>query len=372
MPNTNMKIALVHDYLREFGGAERVLRKLSDMYPDAPVHVSFKVKGSTGEQGFADRVVKESFLAPILKIWKLYSPLRFLTPLIWRSFDLSAYDTIITSAGWYITRGFQVGSKTKVICYCHTPPRWLYGFESAGRFQKYWIVRVYAKVIGGFLRIYDKSTISSVDLWIANSENVKKRIKKLYGVESTVIYPPVSVERFIKASKTAGKKDYFLIVSRLTGAKGILESAKAANKYKFKLKIAGEGSDVSGIVSDLKEIESEFVEVLGRVSDDDLARLYCESTGFIALAKDEDFGITPVEAMASGTPVIAYNGGGFRESVIDGKTGILINDTKPETIYKAVKKVKNSKWDRGILQTQAEKFSEDKFIKSISRIIDRI
>lgn len=367
-----MRIALVHDHLRESGGAERVLRALADMYPEAPIHVAFRVNGSTSDKEFSDRVVVESFLAPILKIWKLYSPLRILTPIVWRSFNLKNYDVVISSAGWYITRGFRVGKNTKVICYCHTPPRWLYGFETAGRYQKFWLVRIYAKIVGKILRLYDKWSVSTVHLWIANSDTVRKRIRKFYGVDSKVIYPPVNVNDIIKKSQNIGKKDYLLIVSRLTGAKGILESARAANKHKFKLKIVGEAADVSGILSDLKKEESQYVELLGRVGDESLTKLYAESVGFLALARDEDFGITPVEAMASGTPVIAYKGGGFLESVVEDITGVFVKDTSPETIYQAYKKLISKKWDRSTIQKQAKKFSKENFIGQMSDIIAKI
>ena len=149
-----MKIALVHDYIKEYGGAERVLRTLSDIFPNAPIYTAFSVKGSTAETEFRNREIKQSFLAPILKIWRLYSPLRFLAPVIWKSFDLENYDLVITSASWYIARGFRVGTKTKVICYCHTPPRWLYGYEMSVGFTKYWPVKVYAAVVGHFIRLY--------------------------------------------------------------------------------------------------------------------------------------------------------------------------------------------------------------------------
>src|SRR3989338_5409181 len=182
-----MKIALVHDYFSEFGGAERVLRVLSDMFPDAPIYTAFKVKGSLMDKSFADRTIHESFLAPILRIGKLYSPLRFLAPLVWRSFDFSEYDLVIASSSWYVTRGFKVGKNTKVICYCHTPPRWLYGYETSVGFTKYWPVRVYAAIIGHFMRIYDFKTAQKVDYFIANSENVKDRIGKFYRRDSEVI-----------------------------------------------------------------------------------------------------------------------------------------------------------------------------------------
>jgi len=149
-----MKVALVHDYLNEFGGAERVLRVLADMYPEAPIYTAFVKRNSLAGKAFADRKIIESKLAWVLKIGKLSSPLRFLAPHIWSSLDLSEFDLVITSASWYITRGFKVSPKTKVICYCHTPPRYLYGYETSINLQKYWIVRVYAVIVNHFLRIF--------------------------------------------------------------------------------------------------------------------------------------------------------------------------------------------------------------------------
>jgi len=150
-----MKVALVHDYLKEYGGAERVLRTLADIFPQAPIYTAFRVKGSTADREFQDRRIKESRLAPILKIDRFYSPLRFLIPAIWGGFDLSAYDLVITSSSWYVTRGFKISPKTKVVCYCHTPPRWLYGYQTSVGFTKYWPVRVYAALVSHFIRLYD-------------------------------------------------------------------------------------------------------------------------------------------------------------------------------------------------------------------------
>src|SRR4030066_1618878 len=186
-----MKIALVHDYLKEYGGAEKVLKTLCEMYPKAAIYTAFSVKESTAEKEFKGKEIHESWLAPLLKIGKLYSPLRFLTPLIWGSFDLSSYDLVITSCSWYVTRGFKLGPNTKVIAYCHTPPRWLYGYETSVGFTKYWPVKVYSAIVGHFMRMYDFNSAQPIDLWIANSKNVQARIEKFYRKNSVVIYPPV-------------------------------------------------------------------------------------------------------------------------------------------------------------------------------------
>ncbi len=367
-----MKIALVHDYIKEFGGAERVLKVLSEMYPDAPIYTAFCVKGSTADKEFSGKKIIESSLAPVLKIWKLYSPLRFLIPAIWRSFDLSRYDLIITSSSWYVTRGFKVGKNTKVIDYCHTPPRWLYGYETSVGFTKYWPVRLYAAVVGHFIRMFDFKTAqrpacrqAGVDFFIANSKNVAERIKKFYRRDSTVIYPPCDVEKIINFTKNIKKENFFLIASRLTGAKGIESAIKLSKKIGFNLKIIGESAGFSNIERNNKN----KVEFLGRLTDEELYMQYAKAKAFVALAKDEDFGMTVVEAQAAGTPVIAFNGGGFKESVINNETGILIDEISEKSLKEAIKKIEETKWSREKLLSNARGFSKDKFVKEMLEFI---
>lgn len=380
LPSTKMKIAIVHDYLKEFGGAERVVRTLADMYPEAPIYTAFSVKNSTAEKQFQDRVIKESWLAPFLKIWRLYSPLRFLVPIIWKSFDLSDYDLVITSSSWYMTRGFKVGNKNlpagrqaKVICYCHTPPRWLYGYEMSVGFTKYWPVKIYAAIVGHFMRMYDFKTAQEVNYWIANSRNVQARIKKFYQRDAKVIYPPVDVENIILKTKGLKKQNYFLIVSRLVGAKGLKEAARSfRNQSRYKLKIVGEAHGFADVERELKKLSGGNVELLGRVDDEKLYELYGKAKGFIALARDEDFGMTVVEAQAAGTPVIAFNGGGFKESIVDGETGILINDTDEKTLEKAIKRFNKINWDKKKLHKNARKFSKERFVREIVGFVESL
>ena len=364
-----MKIALVHDYIKEFGGAERVLRVLSEMYPEAPIYTAFVTPGSTAASAFADRKVIESPFGLLLRWGNLHSPLRFLLPWIWKSMDLSKYDLVITSCSGYIARGFRVSPKTKVIAYCHTPPRFLYGFETSINLQKYWIVRVYAIIVNHFLRLFDFESAQRVDKWIANSKNVANRIAKFYRKEATVIYPPVETKLFEEAAKEVRNDDYFLIVSRLVGAKGLIEAVKAARHLKIKLKIAGASVGYSSVKEEIEKVGGEGVEILGRPSDEELSYLYARAKGFVALAREEDFGMTVVEAMAAGTPVIAFNGGGFRETVVDGETGILINDTDVKTMEEAFRRFDEIKWEKEKLQKQARKFSRENFEEKIKEVV---
>lgn len=362
-----IKVAIVHDYIKEFGGAERVLKTLTELFPDAPIYTAFRVEGSTADSEFVGKTIIESFLAPILKIGKLYSPLRFLIPAIWGSFDLSAYDLVITSSSWYVTRGFKVGKNTKVIDYCHTPPRWLYGFETSVGFTKYWPVKLYAKIVGDYIKRYDRKTAQDVDYFVANSKNVKERIKKFYGRDSVVIYPPVDVEKIALETKNIKKENHYLIASRLTGAKGIEEAINLSEKIGFKLKIVGESAGFSGI----EKRNKDKVEFLGRVDDRELYRQYAKAKALIALAKDEDFGMTVVEAQAAGTPVIAFNGGGFKETVIDGITGVFVNEITENSLKIAIEKIEKIKWNKETLIGNSRKFSREKFKTEIMEFIKK-
>jgi glycosyltransferase involved in cell wall biosynthesis len=364
-----MKVALVHDYIKEYGGAERVLETLTEMFPDAPIYTSFCVENSQAYKHFKNKQIITSWVQylPLFKS-KLYSPLRFLTPLIWGSLNLSKYDLVISSASWYIAKGFKKpNDKFTEICYCHTPPRWLYGYTTSVNFQKYWPVKVYALIVGHLLRIYDFKQAQKVDYFIANSKEVQGRIKKFYRKDSTVIYPPVSLPKVGEVKKG----DYYFIVSRIVGAKGLDLAVDAALKSGFKLKIAGSPAGYYFEHDKLVKKSQGKVEFLGQVTDEELVKLYKGAKGFFALSKDEDFGITPVEAMLCGTPVIAFNGGGYKETVIDGKTGVLFSDYSVDGLIEAVKKFEKMKLSANDCIAQAEKFSKERFKKEIKEFIEK-
>jgi glycosyltransferase involved in cell wall biosynthesis len=290
-----------------------------------------------------------------------------LTPLIWGSFNLEKYDLVISSASWYIAKGFKKpNDKFTEICYCHTPPRWLYGYNTSVNLQKYWPVKVYATIVGHFLRLYDFKQAQKVDYFIANSKEVQSRIKKFYRRDSTVIYPPVSLPK----TADVKKEDYYFIVSRIVGAKGLDLAVEAATKAGFKLKIAGSPAGYYFEHDKLVKKSQGKVEFLGQVSDEELSKLYKGSKGFLALSKDEDFGITPVESQLCGTPVIAFDGGGYSETVIDGKTGVLFDDYSAEGLIAAVKKFEKMKLNPADCVEQAEKFSKERFKKEILDFVD--
>lgn len=363
-----MKVAIVHDYIKEYGGAERVLEALSEIYPNAPIYTAFCDTNSTAYEHFKSKKIISSWFNLIPFASKLASPLRFLTPLIWGNFDLSKYDVVISSASWYITKGFKKDKDKFIeICYCHTPPRWLYGYTTSVNFQKYAIVRAYALVVGHFLRMYDFNRAQKVDYFIANSQEVAGRIKKFYKKDSIIIYPPVS----LPSVQSLPKEDYYFIVSRIVGAKGLELAVEAAVKAGFALKIAGSPAGYAFEQEKLIKKSKGKVEFLGQVSDEQLSVLYAKAKGFLALAKDEDFGITPVEAMLSKTPVIAFNGGGYKETVIDNKTGILFDDYSVEGLVNAIKKFEKTNFNAQDLTNQAQKFSKERFKKEIKEFVEK-
>ncbi|MEK9146963.1 MAG: glycosyltransferase [Patescibacteria group bacterium] len=370
-----MKVALVHDYLNEFGGAERVLLALSEIWPKAPIYTAFYREGSPAYERFKDKKIITSWVqkVPFFSTY-LHSPLRFLAPLVWNSFDFSAFDVVVTSSSWYITKGFKKGPKTIEICYCHAPPRYLYGYPTSIEWQKYWPVRVYALFVNHFLRVYDFEAAQRVDYFIANSKNVQERIKKFYRRDSGMIFPPVDLPKTKQLSKVKKGDAYFLTVSRIVGAKGLQLAVEVANNLGFKLKVVGKPAGYGVEYQKIKRMAGENVEFLGYVSDSELVDLYAGARAFLALATDEEFGIAPVEAMLCGTPVVAYDGGGYRETVIQKKTGLFFDPATAGSLTLAINTFmameEKGQFDPAFIRRHAQKFSKERFKREILKFVE--
>ncbi|OGG07264.1 hypothetical protein A2872_01510 [Candidatus Gottesmanbacteria bacterium RIFCSPHIGHO2_01_FULL_42_12] len=360
-----MKVALVHDYIKELGGAERVLMTLHEMFPDAPIYTAFMTPESTAAKAFSDAKVITSWADIFIRYKNLYSPLRFLAPLIWESFNFSNFDLVILSSSWFITKSVRIPKHVKVICYCHTPPRYLYGLRTAIDWQKYKLVKIYGYFINHFLRLYDFLAAQRVDYFIANSKNVAARIKKFYRRDSVVVYPPVDV-------KTVSQKrgDFYLVATRISSEKGVPMVMEAANKMGIKLKVVGEFAGLRWEENKIKKQESGNIEFLGRVSDEKLKKLYAQCKAFIVVEQDVDFGITPVEAMAAGTSVIAFRSGGYLESVVENKTGVFFDEYNVQSLVEAIKKFEKMKFKKEDCIKQAQKFSKEVFVKKMKEVIE--
>jgi glycosyltransferase involved in cell wall biosynthesis len=386
-----MKIALVHDLLREYGGAERVVETMHEMWPEAPLYTSFvdwKALGSNAYR-FKNWDIRPSWAQHNWFVKKFHSPLRFLAPRIWESFsskggsasggDLSSYDVVISSSGWFMCRGVKVKKPAVHICYIHHPPRNLYGYATGSDLQKYWPVRVYAAIINFFLRHYDFETAQRVDYFVANSKETARRVIKFYRRDSTVIYPPVEVTRDTKHVKRDTKNqnmshvtshvshgDYFLSVGRLTFSKRVDLAIEACNKLNVPLKIVGTGKEETY----LRSIAGPTIEFTGGVPDEELFKLYAGAKALIFCALDEDFGIVPVEAMAQGIPVIALGQGGVLETVVDGKTGVIFREPTAESLTNAIKQFGKSTIDPNACIVQSGKFSKERFKKELRAFVE--
>jgi len=363
-----MKVALVHDYLDAYGGAERVLQVLSEMYPEAPIYTAFYKEGSAAYERFKNRDIRPSFAQRIPGfVSRLHSPLRFMAPWIWESFNFDEYDVVISSSSWYITKGIITRPETLHVSYIHTPPRYLYGYTTAVEWQKYALMRMYATWVNKGLREYDFLSAQRVDLLIANSKNVQERIYKFYRRESVVVYPPVALNLKSGIRNPELDREYFLTGGRLVGAKHFDLIVKAARELEMPLKVFGEGR----LKQELMELGGGQVEFLGEVAEEELVALYTGARAFIAMAEDEDFGITLVEAMVVGTPVVAYRGGGYVETVVEGKTGVFVDELSVEGLMKGMKQITDYRLQTTDIKKQAEKFSKERFVKEMADLVEK-
>ena len=370
----HLRVALVHDYLKEIGGAERVLMALKEMFPDAPVYTAYKFPKYWGQ--FRETIMKwdirESWGKWLPFLPRFISYYTILSPLFFSRMDLSDYDLVIVSAtGGYFPNGVRIGEKTRLITYCHTPPRFLYGYPTATAERYKWYWKPISNIANLILRQVDFRLARRPHAFIANSKNVARRIGKFYRREAVVVYPPVETGAKIPGVGFGKRGDYYLMISRIVGGKNIELSAEAAGRGGFKLKIAGRPIGRSGkeILEKIKGAEN--VEYLGEVDDKEKARLLGGARAFLALESEADFGITAVEPQVYGTPVIAYRGGGYLETVIEGKTGVFVDRLDVDGVAEAVRKLENFKFDERTIKRNAERFAGEKFVESISDLTSR-
>lgn len=366
-----MKVAIVHDYIKEYGGAERVLEALHEVFPDAPVYTSVYLPKYLGphRERFADWNIKTSWADVIPFNSKLISPIRVIAPELFKALDLSKFDVVIVSAtGAYSPNTIQTKSEKHSavhICYSHTPPRYLYGYETARDWKKNAVSRWVGMWTIHFLRMIDFKSSQNVDYFIANSEETKRRIAKFYRKDAKVIYPPV--EFSLKSKVERG--EYFLTGGRIARAKHTDLIIDTFIKNGLPLKVFGKG--FAGFEEEIREkiSKSSNIEFLGEVSDEKKNELMAGARSFVFASHDEDFGIIPVEAMMAGTPVIAHKSGGPIETIIDGKTGVFFDEFTTENLNSAIKKFEKIKFDHSAISRHAQKFSLERFKKEIKEFV---
>ena len=370
-----MRVALVHDYLKEFGGAERVVDALLEVFPKATLYTTIFLPEFAGPH--KDKVkkwnIKTTWLQKIPFKGKLISPFRFIAPWVFKSIDLSSFDLVITStAGTYTSPNFvKVGKKTLFICYCHTPPRYLYGYPTANPWDEIlWrkTLKFFGHIPMHFLRILDFQAAQRPGYFLANSKEVAVRIQKFYRRDATVIYPPVDVSSGLVASKRYPKENFYLTGGRLSRHKGMDIAVKAATKLRLPLKVFGGGFASYG-EEQLKAMSGKNVEFLGEITDSRKWELMAKAKAFLFPSEQEDFGIIPVEAMSAGTPVIALGQGGVLETVVDGKTGVLFRQRSVESLEGAIRRFEKMKISSEVCIKQAQKFSKERFVNEINNFV---
>lgn len=364
-----MKIALVYDRVNKWGGAERVLLALHEIWPKAPLYTAVYNRATASWAKVFG--VKSSFLQHLPFAKSTHELYPMLTPLAFESFDFSSFDVVlsVTSAE---AKGIITKSNTLHICYCLTPTRYLWsGYQDyldepgMGVFNP--LAQFLMKIFVPPLRSWDLKASKRPDFYLAISENVKGRIKRYYQRDSQVIYPPVDTDKF-RPGKGKSDEKYFLIVSRLVPYKKIDYAISAFNKLGWQLKIVGSGIDEKR----LKSLAGNNIEFISSDLSDEKLCIYYQNCQALIFPQEEDFGLTPIEAQACGSPVIAYNGGGVKESVISGEIGELYNSQTEDSLITALKTFQKKQYSPSACRKNALRFSKEIFKKKMKKTIEQL
>ncbi|MFQ5808529.1 MAG: glycosyltransferase [Armatimonadota bacterium] len=357
----DLRLAIVHDYLNQYGGAERVVEAFHRIYPSAPIFTSLYDAGKMPDS-FAQADVRTSFLQHVplsMSAPKLLLPLY---PMAFESLDVRGYEAVLSSSSAF-GKGVITDPETPHICYCHTPMRFAWRYHDYMEREGYsapmrWVLAV----IIGRLRAWDLRTAGNVDYFVANSHTVARRIDRAYRRDAHVIHPPVECARFRPAESGA---DFFLIVSRLRAYKRIDIAVAAFNQLGLPLRIVGDGNHRGR----LQHIAAPNIQFLGRLPDADVAELFSQCRALI-FPGEEDFGITPLEAHAAGRPVIAYEAGGALETVIEGETGLFFREPIPDALAAAVRAFDPAAFDPARIRRHAEQFDVPVFERRIREFVE--
>lgn len=357
------RVAIVHDWLTNQGGGERVVWALHRAFPEAPIYTS--VFNPETLPQFTHLGVRTSFL----QHWPLAKTKHQLFPtqrtLAFESFDFSGYDVVISSSSAE-AKGVITKPNTLHICYCHTPTRYYWSDYAQYRRNTGFgvlspLVRLAMPRLVERMRIWDFAAAQRVDAFVANSSYVEQRIKKYYRRPSTVINPPIQAARFKVGT---APRNGFVVVSRLIPYKRVDLAVRACTELNVPLTVVGDGSEMDK----LKAMAGPSVTFLGRVGDEEINQAYASASAFIFPA-DEDFGLTPLEAMAAGTPVIAYGKGGATETVVEGTTGTFFAEQTVASLKAALESFNPKTYDPAKIRGHAEQFDEGVFIKKIQKFV---
>lgn len=367
---TKPKVAIVHDWLTTMGGAENVVLAMHEAFPDAPIYTSVYDPESVPKFDGLD--IRTTWLqnlpGPLKKLHKLFPMLRVKA---FRDLDLSQYDIILSSSSAESKQVRKTRPGQVHICYCHTPIRYYWSHYNEYKADPgfgwlNWLVRITMPLLVPPLKKADYKAAQQVDVFIANSSEVQKRIKKYYGQNSTVIHPPVDVDRFTPSLQ---RGNYYVALGRQVPYKRIDLAVQAATKLDLPLQVYGSGSEHEKLVEMAGPSVSFYTDRFSDASDEAVTQALNSAKGFI-FPTDEDFGIVQVEALASGTPVIAYGHGGALDIVDDGESGILFDRQTVESLVVAIKQAKKTKFLASTLHRKAKRFDKGLFITKIRKIVN--
>lgn len=358
-----MKVAIVHDYLNQMGGAERVVMAFHDIFPEAPIYTSI-YDPERVDPAFRTMDIRTSFMQKLPLVTKHHQPYLPLYPFAMEALDLRGYDLVLSSSSAF-GKGAITKPGTLHICYCHTPMRWCWNYEEYVEREQLGKVarRVLPFLITG-LRIWDQTSAMRVDDFIANSPVIAERIKKYYRREAVVIPPPVEASRF-PATPATETEDYFLALGRLVPYKRFDLAIEACNRLQLPLVVIGKGRDEER----LKRIAGPTIRFPGRLSDEEVIHYYRHCRAFL-FPGDEDFGITPLEAQAAGRPVIAYGAGGALASVVNGVTGLFFREQTVESLTEVLATFNERNFDPNAIRNHALEFDTPRFQRRIMQFIE--
>lgn len=355
-------MAIVHDFFCNLGGSDQVAAILHQLYPDAPVFTLVVSDRSRGSDLLKGMDLRFSFIhrLPLARRW--HEPYLPLFPLAVESLDLNGFDLVLSSSH-VCAKGIIPPPESLHLCYCYTPARYVWDLYPVYARRLNPLLRWYAALVMHRLRLWDVSTCSRVDQFIAISDFVAQRIRRYYGRSSTVIYPPVDTGFFTPGEE---REDYFLVVSRLTAYKRIELAVEAFNRLKRQLVVIGDGPERRR----LQAMAGPNIRFLGAVARDQVRRSMRGCRALVFPGK-EDFGITPVETQATGRPVVAYAGGGALETVVDGVTGVFFEDQTPEALCEAVDRASKLSFDQDAVRNHALQFDREVFCGKMMDFVER-
>ncbi len=367
-----MKVALVHDWLIHMRGGEKVLDALAELYPEATIYTLFCDRKNISSR-LASLEIKTSFLQYFPGIKSYYRWLLPIFPWAIRSVKIGEADLVISSSHC-VAKGIRVPENAFHVCYCHTPMRYLWGFQDVYFNRTLAPVRFLINGALHFLRRWDLGTNSRVDLFVANSYYIKKRIKTVYQRDAVVVYPPLDTEFFIAKDRSqlefgvpretaGGTCDFYLAVSHFVPYKRLDPVIEAFNGLERRLVIIGSGP-LASYYQKLRK--SERISFWGGVSDEELLKAYSEARALV-FPTEEDFGIVPLEAQACGTPVIAFRKGGALETV---KSGVFFDAQTPEAIRSAVLRFEGQRFDPQEVAGKVQEFGREHFLAVMKKTID--